>query len=164
MTGDPATGQAGAVAFLTQQAGDAPVQTHISWLFLGHDTAWKLKKAVRLPFLDFTSLEARHYFCDRELALNAPAAPGLYRDVAPIVRRGDGSLGFGGAGDIVDWVVRMARVQPGDFLDVMAAAEGLAPEPVKEFHREGALMARFFFVTDPDGYRIEVLEQHGRYR
>lgn len=44
------------------------------------------------------------------------------------------------------------------------AAEGLHPEPVKEFHREGALMARFFFVTDPDGYRIEVLERHGRYR
>ena len=43
-------------------------------------------------------------------------------------------------------------------------AEGLQPEPVKEFHREGALMARFFFVTDPDGYRIEVLERHGRYR
>jgi lactoylglutathione lyase len=42
--------------------------------------------------------------------------------------------------------------------------EGLNPEPVKEFHRDGALMARFFFVTDPDGYRIEVLEQHGRYR
>lgn len=44
------------------------------------------------------------------------------------------------------------------------AAEGLNPEPVKEFHREGSLMARFFFVTDPDGYRIEVLERHGRYR
>ncbi|HEX2943553.1 MAG TPA: VOC family protein [Rhodopila sp.] len=44
------------------------------------------------------------------------------------------------------------------------AAEGLNPEPVKEFHRDGALMARFFFVTDPDGYRIEVLERHGRYR
>jgi len=44
------------------------------------------------------------------------------------------------------------------------AAEGLNPEPVKEFHREGALMARFFFVTDPDLYRIEVLERHGRYR
>ncbi len=41
--------------------------------------------------------------------------------------------------------------------------EGLNPEPVKEFRREGALMARFFFVTDPDGYRIEVLERHGRY-
>jgi lactoylglutathione lyase len=41
---------------------------------------------------------------------------------------------------------------------------GLHPEPVKEFHRDGALMARFFFVTDPDGYRIEVLQRHGRYR
>jgi lactoylglutathione lyase len=43
-------------------------------------------------------------------------------------------------------------------------AEGLAPEPIKEFHRDGALIARFFFVTDPDGYRIEVLQKHGRYR
>ena len=42
--------------------------------------------------------------------------------------------------------------------------EGLKPDPVKEFHREGALMAKFFFVTDPDGYRIEVLQKHGRYR
>jgi lactoylglutathione lyase len=42
--------------------------------------------------------------------------------------------------------------------------DGLAPNPIKEFHRDGALMARFFFVTDPDGYRIEVLQRHGRYR
>jgi len=127
MTGDPATGQAETVAFLTRQSGEAPVQTHISWLFLGPDSVWKLKKAVRLPFLDFTSLEARHHFCDRELALNAPAAPGLYRDVAPIVRHGDGSLGFGGAGEVIDWVVRMARVPPEDFLDVRAARSGPRP-------------------------------------
>ena len=43
-------------------------------------------------------------------------------------------------------------------------AEGLAPLDVKEFHRDGALMARFFFVQDPDGYKIEVLERHGRYQ
>ena len=42
--------------------------------------------------------------------------------------------------------------------------EGLNPNPVKEFHRDGTLMARFFFVQDPDGYKIEVLERHGRYR
>jgi lactoylglutathione lyase len=41
---------------------------------------------------------------------------------------------------------------------------GLAPNDVKEFHRDGALMARFFFVEDPDGYKIEVLERHGRYQ
>ena len=41
---------------------------------------------------------------------------------------------------------------------------GLSPQPIKEFHRDGALMARFFFIVDPDGYQIEVLQKHGRYR
>jgi len=40
---------------------------------------------------------------------------------------------------------------------------GLNPTPVKEFHRDGSLMAKFFFVQDPDGYKIEVLQRHGRY-
>ena len=40
----------------------------------------------------------------------------------------------------------------------------LDPNPIKEFHRDGALMARFFFVQDPDGYKIEVLQKHGRYQ
>jgi lactoylglutathione lyase len=43
-------------------------------------------------------------------------------------------------------------------------ADGLAPTPIREFHRDGALMAKFFFLQDPDGYRIEVLQRHGRYR
>lgn len=43
-------------------------------------------------------------------------------------------------------------------------AEGLNPNPIKEFFRDGALLARFFFVQDPDGYKIEVLQKHGRYR
>lgn len=42
--------------------------------------------------------------------------------------------------------------------------EGLNPNPIKEFHRDGTLMARFFFVQDPDGYKIEVLQRHGRYQ
>jgi lactoylglutathione lyase len=44
------------------------------------------------------------------------------------------------------------------------AEHGLKPNPIKEFQRDGALMARFFFVQDPDGYKIEVLQEHGRYR
>ena len=43
-------------------------------------------------------------------------------------------------------------------------AGGLGPGEIKEFHRDGALMAKFFFVQDPDGYKIEVLQKHGRYR
>ena len=41
---------------------------------------------------------------------------------------------------------------------------GVGPQPIKEFHRDGGLMARFFFIQDPDGYKIEVLQRHGRYR
>ena len=41
---------------------------------------------------------------------------------------------------------------------------GIDPPPIKEFHRDGGLMARFFFIQDPDGYKIEVLQRHGRYR
>ena len=73
-------------AWLRRMAGTAPVETHISLVFLGQDTVWKLKKAVRLPFLDFTDPAARRRFARRELELNAPAAPGLYRDVVPVVR------------------------------------------------------------------------------
>jgi len=50
-----------------------------------------------------------------------------------------------------------------DAQHIRCIAEGLSPEPIKEFHRDGALMARFFFVQDPDLYRIEVLQRHGRY-
>lgn len=118
-------GQAEAVAFLTALAGAPPVETHISRVFLGPDTAWKLKKPVRLAFLDFSTLAAREAYCRRELALNAPAAPGLYRDVVPLSRGTDGALSLGGTGEVVDWVVRMARVPEGDFLDRIAARGGL---------------------------------------
>jgi uncharacterized protein len=132
-TSPPATGaergckgQSATLAFLSQLSGGPPVETHISYVFLGTDTVWKLKKSVSLPFLDFTALASRRHFCDRELALNRQAAPGLYRDVAPIVRRADGSLSIGGTdGTVIDWVVRMERVPHGDFLDVRATATGL---------------------------------------
>ena len=98
------------------------METHISLVFVGSDTVWKLKKAVRLAFLDFTPLEARRRFTLRELELNRPAAPGLYRDVVPVVRRADGSLALAmrASGQVVDWVLRMARVPPDDFLDAIA--------------------------------------------
>ena len=124
----PGTGQTETIAFLTGLAGAPPVETHISAVFLGQDSVWKLKKAVRLPFLDFSTLASRKHFCERELALNRPAAPSLYRDVAPVVRRPDGTIALGGDGEVLDWVVRMARVPAGDFLDARAAAAPLPPE------------------------------------
>jgi uncharacterized protein len=126
ISADNTAEQSETVSFLARLADTAPIETHISYVFTGRDTVWKLKKAVRLPFLDFTRVEDRHHFCERELALNAPTAAGLYRDVAAIVRQADGSLAVGGEGEIHDWVVRMAPVPAEDFLDVRAAGGGLS--------------------------------------
>ena len=120
-------GQEEVVAFLAALAGGPPIETHISRVFLGRDTVWKLKKPVRLSFLDFSTLAAREVFCRREVALNAPAAPGLYLDVVAVVRRADGTLALGGEGEVLDWVVRMARIPEDDFLDRVAARGGLGP-------------------------------------
>ncbi len=118
--------QAPVAALLQALAGAPPVETHISAVFLGADTVWKLRKAVRLSFLDFTGLLERHRTAWREFELNSAAAPGLYRDVVPVVRRPDGTLALGGEGAVVDWVVRMARVPAGDFLE-RRLPDGLDP-------------------------------------
>ena len=117
--------QAEVAAFLAGLAGAAPIETHISAIFVGRETAWKMKKAVALGFLDFSSLEARGHFCRRELELNQPAAPGIYRDVVAVTRAPDGNLQQGGVGEVVEWVLRMAPVPAGDFLDRVAACGGL---------------------------------------
>lgn len=122
--------QSETATFLERVAGRPPIETHISLVFVGADTVWKLKKAVRLPFLDFSRIEDRRRFAERELALNGHAAPGLYRDVVPIVRQPDGSLSFGDAAagrKAVDWVLGMARVAAEDFLDAMAESGRLTP-------------------------------------
>jgi aminoglycoside phosphotransferase family enzyme/predicted kinase len=117
--------QAEVAAFLAGLAGAAPIETHISAIFVGQDTAWKMKKAVALGFLDFSNLAARGHFCQRELELNQPAAPGIYRDVVAITRAPDGRLQECGAGAVVEWVLRMAPIPAGNFLDAMAAQGAL---------------------------------------
>ncbi|WP_338662801.1 AAA family ATPase [Pararoseomonas sp. SCSIO 73927] len=117
--------QAGAAALLSRLTGGAaPVETHISAVFIGPDRVLKLKKAVGLGFLDFTESASRHRYAARELEINAPAAPGLYR----------GLHGIGGAADrllppddpaAVEWALEMAPVPADDFLDAVAARGGI---------------------------------------
>jgi aminoglycoside phosphotransferase family enzyme/predicted kinase len=117
--------QAATAALLHRLAGRDPIETHISAVFVGGDTAFKLRKAVRLPFVDFSSLAARERAAAREMELNAAHAPGLYRDRVAVTRAPDGTLALGGAGETIDWVVRMARIPEADFLDAVAARGGL---------------------------------------
>ncbi len=102
------------------------METPISAVFIGAETVWKLRKAVKLVFLDFTTLAERERTARREYALNAPGAPGMYRDVVAITRGAQG-LEIDGPGETVDWVVRMAPVPAGDFLDAVARGGGLTP-------------------------------------
>lgn len=101
------------------------MSTQGACVFAGAGTAYKLKKAVRLSFLDFTALDDRRRFLLRELALNSASAPGLYRDVVAITRQDDG-LALDGDGPAVDWVLRMAPIPAGDFL--MARVAGGLPD------------------------------------
>jgi aminoglycoside phosphotransferase family enzyme/predicted kinase len=120
--------QAETAVLLRRLAGVDPVETHISLVFVGADTVWKLRKAVRLPFLDFSRVDDRRRFALRELELNGPAAPGLYRDVVAVTRGQDGSLSLGGTDlPVVDWVLRMAHVPAEDFLDASACAGRFTP-------------------------------------
>jgi aminoglycoside phosphotransferase family enzyme/predicted kinase len=117
--------QAEVAALLARITGAAPIETHISAVYVGREDAFKLKKAVTLPFVDHGPLAARERFCRRELELNRPNAPGIYREVLPITRGADGALRLGGEGAAVEWVLRMAPIPPGDFLDAVAARGGL---------------------------------------
>ncbi len=85
------------------------IETHAARIFLAGDEAIKVKKHVRLPYLDFSTLEKRHAACARELELNRPAAPDIYLGLVAITRGKDGGLSFAGTGDTVDVAVRMRR-------------------------------------------------------
>jgi aminoglycoside phosphotransferase family enzyme/predicted kinase len=120
--------QAETAALLRALSGAEPIETHISAVFVGADAVFKLRKAVRLSFVDFTSLAERHRTAFRELDLNAAGAPGLYRGAMPVMRRADGALALGGDGEAIDWVVCMAPIPPGDFLDRIAESGALEPD------------------------------------
>lgn len=85
-------------------------ETHMSWVFLTDDHAYKLKKPVHYPFLDFTTLEARRANCKREVCLNRRLAPSIYLGTVALSVDTEGKLHLGGPGRIVDWLVKMRRL------------------------------------------------------
>ena len=103
------------------------IDTHASVVFLGGDRALKIKRAVRLPFLDYSTLEKRKHACEEELNVNAGNAPELYRRVVAITRSGDGTLEVGGSGAPVEWAVEMARFDEAQTLDRIGETKQIAP-------------------------------------
>lgn len=115
------------VAFLGSiEPGIKRIETHASIVFLGAERVWKIKRAVRLPFLDYSSLEKRRAACEAELDVNKSFAPDLYRRVVPITEGSDG-LAVDGQGTPVEWAVEMKRFDETAGLDRIAATVGIAP-------------------------------------
>jgi len=95
------------------------IETHGAYIFLGSETALKLKRAVSYDYMDLGSVAQRKKMLLRELELNKPAAPEIYRDVLPVTRKQAG-LELGGDGPVVDWVLRMWRFPQMNELDRIA--------------------------------------------
>lgn len=122
---DCALQQAAVLAFLEHaEPGMQRVDTHASIVFLGRDRVLKIKRAVRLPFLDYSTLAGRRRACEDEVEVNRPNAPAIYRRVLPITRDAHG-LAIDGSGEIVDWAVEMARFDETQGLDRLAAGDGI---------------------------------------
>jgi aminoglycoside phosphotransferase family enzyme/predicted kinase len=101
------------------------IDTHGAVVFLAGADVYKVKRAVRFSFMDFSTLEKRRRACAREIEINRATAPELYLDLVPIVRR-DGALHLGGEGETIEWAVHMRRFDEGATLDKVAAREGLS--------------------------------------
>lgn len=108
------------------------VETHISVVFLAGDRAYKLKRAVRYPYLDFSTLEKRKAACDAEVRLNRRTAPTLYKGVVAVTRGADGRFAVGGTGVPVEWLVEMARFEEETRFDRLAAKGALGRHTIED--------------------------------
>jgi aminoglycoside phosphotransferase family enzyme/predicted kinase len=98
------------------------VDTHAALVFLAGERALKIKRAVRFPFLDYSTLAKRKAACETELAINRRTAPSIYRRVVPITREADGRLALDGRGEPAEWAVEMRRFDERLTLDHLASA------------------------------------------
>jgi aminoglycoside phosphotransferase family enzyme len=133
------------------------VETHMSYVLLTPEYAYKLKKPVRYDYLDFSTPEARAHNCREELALNRALAPGVYLGVVPLTADARGRLALGGMGEPVEWLVQMRRLPAERMLDrrlrdrsaTTGEIRGLA-EVLARFYRDAPAA-----LTDGDAYRMD---------
>ncbi len=116
-------------------------ETHMSWVFLAGDHAYKLKKPVRYRFLDFRTLDARRESCIREMQLNQTLAAGVYLEPVPLTMDEKGNLALGGGGTVIDWLVKMRRLPREHMLDEAIRRDTVGERAVGEV---AALLAGFY--------------------
>lgn len=157
--------QSETVSFLEAELKpDRKIDTHGAVVFLCRERAYKLKRAVKFPYMDFSTEPRRAEMCAAEIDVNRRSAPEIYLGIAPVLRR-DGKLALGEVGETadnaVDWLVVMRRFDEEGLLDRMAARGALTPEMmaalgarVAQFHDSLPAIASGFCA--PDDYRHSV--------
>ncbi|HYG88352.1 MAG TPA: hypothetical protein VD978_19085 [Azospirillum sp.] len=132
----------------------AVIESSMSWVFLAGTLAFKMKKPIRRPFLDYTSLTARQRSCEQEVVLNRRLAPDVYHGVAPLIQTAPGRFRIGGEGRLVETLVKMRRLPPEDMLDQRIARGNVRDDDIE---RIAGCLARFYVgtgaaETDPAAY------------
>jgi uncharacterized protein len=125
------------------------IETHMSWVFLAGGRAFKMKKPVRFPYLDFSTLAARETDCLAELTLNRRLAPGVYLGVARLTFAKGAGLRIDGEGEVVDWLVVMRRLPADRMLDRLLVAHVVG---ASELDQIAFVLADFYRRAD----RLEV--------
>lgn len=131
------------------------IETHISWVLLVGAHAYKIKKPLALPFLDFSTLALRRRACEEELRINQRTAPDLYLAVLPVIGtdqapRLGGCRTWGAADDAIDWVVHMRRFPSGTLLTDLLQRDALGPKHVDDLARSIASFQAEAAVAAPD--------------
>jgi uncharacterized protein len=112
-------------AFLTNPATHPLVHridTHGASVFLEGDRALKIKRSVRFPYLDYSTLERRKAACEEEISVNRRFAPQIYRRIVPITQGRDGSLSIDGDGTPIEYAVEMNRFDEHQTIDHLVKA------------------------------------------
>lgn len=122
-------------------------ETHISWVILCDDTVFKIKKPLKYSFLDFSTIEQRRHYCEREVVLNNRLTRGVYIDVVPIQRTSSGFSIGGSQGEVVDYAVRMHKLDNDRRMDVLLRSGQVTEDHIHAlarqmvaFHKEAVIV------------------------
>lgn len=123
------------------EASHERVETHISWVLLGPQRAYKIKKPVQFDFLDFSTVEKRKHYCERELQLNNRLSDGVYLSVVPVRQSGE-AIHLNGEGAIVDYAVEMKRLDSEQRMDLRLQAGSVGTREMQQLARQLAAFHR----------------------
>jgi uncharacterized protein len=137
------------------------IETHMSWVFLTEERAYKLKKPVRHQRLDFSTLPLRRHHCEAEMRLNPRLAPQVYLGLVALTMDADGTLHLDGPGRTIDWLVAMRRLPRDRMLDRALAGRTASRMDIE---RVATVLAEFYRDALPteitaDDYRRHLAEE-----